>query len=343
MCAMYTVLRLGDQNDSCPIGIIQCIVLAKTTEHECLHHNILPIARRLGKNCRTAEKDCEGGARCDDWTEENEDKETWWWNESVQECVKKKREAKNWDRLQNEASKKWYKEMREATKREVARAKEHAYEELYDKLETEAGQKKLYKLAKQRERAGKDVQLVKVIKDQNGVLLSSEEDVRQRWENCFEKLMNEKNERERRENGGETVSSHVRRTTKDEVKAAMKRMKHGKAVGPDDIPIEAWKALGDIGVNFLTKLFNQILETEEMPEEWRKSILVPIYKNKGHIQNCSNYRGIKLMSYSMKLWERVIEVRLRDIVPICAQQFGFMPRKNYYGCNICTQSVDGEV
>ena len=81
-----------------------------------------------------------------------EDKETWWWNESVQECVKKKREAKkNWDRLQNEASKKWYKEMREATKREVARAKEHAYEELYDKLETEAGQKELYRLTKQRD------------------------------------------------------------------------------------------------------------------------------------------------------------------------------------------------
>ena len=78
--------------------------------------------------------------------------------------------------------------MREATKREVARAKEHAYEELYDKLETEAGQKELYRLAKQRERAGKDVQLVKVIKDENGVLLSSEEDVRQRWKNYFEKL-----------------------------------------------------------------------------------------------------------------------------------------------------------
>ena len=86
--------------------------------------------------------------------------------------------------------------MREATKREVARAKEHAYEELYDKLETEAGQKELYRLSKQRERAGKDVQLVKVIKDENGVLLSSEEDVRQRWKNYFEKLMNEENERE---------------------------------------------------------------------------------------------------------------------------------------------------
>ena len=160
---------------------------------------------------------------------------------------------------------------RQQREREVARAKEHAYEELYDELETEAGQKELYRLAKQRKRAGKDVQLVKVIKDENGVLLSSEEDVRQRWKNYFEKLMNEENERERRENGGETVSSHVRRITKDAVKAAMRRMKRGKAVGPDDIPIEAWKALGDIGVNFLTKLFNQLLETEEMPEEWRKS------------------------------------------------------------------------
>ena len=41
------------------------------------------------------------------------------------------------------------------------------------------------------------------------------------------------------------MSSHVQKITKDEVKAAMKRMKHGKAVGSDDIPIEAWKALGD--------------------------------------------------------------------------------------------------
>ena len=76
------------------------------------------------------------------------------------------------------------------------------------------GQKELYRLAKQREWAGKDVQLVKVIKDENGVLLSSKEDVRQRWKNYFEKLMNEENDRERRENGGETVSSHIQRITK---------------------------------------------------------------------------------------------------------------------------------
>ncbi|KAK3561612.1 hypothetical protein QTP86_010688 [Hemibagrus guttatus] len=48
-----------------------------------------------------------------------------------------------------------------------------------------------------------------------------------------------------------------------------------------------------------------------MPEEWRRSVLVPIFKNKGDVQSCSNYKGIKLMSHTMKLWERVVEARLR--------------------------------
>jgi hypothetical protein len=48
-----------------------------------------------------------------------------------------------------------------------------------------------------------------------------------------------------------------------------------------------------------------------MSDEWRRSTIILIYKNKGDIQNCANYRGVKLMSHTMKLWERVIERRLR--------------------------------
>jgi len=48
-----------------------------------------------------------------------------------------------------------------------------------------------------------------------------------------------------------------------------------------------------------------------MLDKWRRSTLTPIYKNKGDIQNYANYRGIKLMSHTMKLWETVIERRLR--------------------------------
>ena len=64
-----------------------------------------------------------------------------------------------------------------------------------------------------------------------------------------------------------------------------------------------------------------------MPEEWRRSVLIPIYKNKGNTQCCGNYREIKLMSHTMKVWERIIETRLRDRVEISKQQYGFMPGK----------------
>ena len=64
---------------------------------------------------------------------------------------------------------------------------------------------------------------------------------------------------------------------------ALKKMKSGRALGPDGIPIEAWKCLEDIGVSWLTKFFNKIILTKKMPNEWKKSILVPIYKNKRDI------------------------------------------------------------
>ena len=49
----------------------------------------------------------------------------------------------------------------------------------------------------------------------------------------------------------------------------------------------------------------------------------PIYTDKGDHMNCSNYRGIKLLSHTMKLRERILEQRLRDIVSISDGQFGF--------------------
>ncbi|KAF7710733.1 hypothetical protein HF521_009605, partial [Silurus meridionalis] len=218
--------------------------------------------------------------------------------------------------------------MRQQVKRDVAKAKEKAYEELYKRLDTKEGEKDLYRLARQRDRAGKDVLQVRAIKDGEGNVLTSEESVLRRWREYFEQLMNEENHRERRLDDVELVKQDVDRISKEEVRAAIKRMKNGKSVGPDDIPVEAWRCLGEMAVEFLTRLFNRILEGERMPEEWRRSVLVPIFKHKGDVQTCSNYRGIKLISHTMKLWERVVEARLREEVTICEQQYGFMPRKS---------------
>src|SRR6266540_6099782 len=109
---------------------------------------------------------------------------------------------------------------------------------------------------------------------------------------------------------------------------ALKRMKGGNAMGHNGIPIEVWRCLGDRAIVWLTKLFNLIFRSNKMPEEWRRSILVPIFKNKGDIQSCTNYRGIKLMSHTTKLWERVIEHRLRRVKSVTQNEFGFMPGRS---------------
>ncbi|KAK3536039.1 hypothetical protein QTP70_025506 [Hemibagrus guttatus] len=234
-----------------------------------------------------------------------EDKETWWWNEEVQDSIQRKRLVKKkWDMDRTEENRQEYKELQRRVKREVSKAKQKAYDELYTRLDTREGEKGLYRV------------------------LTSEESVQRRWKEYFEELMNEENEREKRVEGVNSVEQKVDKIRKDEVRKALKRMKSGKAVGPDDIPVEVWKCLGEAAVEFLTSLFNRVLESERMPEEWRRSVLVPIFKNKGDVQSCRNYRGIKLMSHTMKLWERVVEARLRKVVEICEQQYGFMPRKS---------------
>ena len=195
-------------------------------------------------------------------------------------------------------------------------------------MDTPEGEKDLYRLARQRECAGKDVHQVRVIKDADGNVLTSEECVLRRWKEYFEDLMNKENERERRQDEAVSINRAVGRISMNEVNMAMKKMKNGKAVGPDDIPVEAWRCLGEMALKFLTRLCNKILAGERMPGEWRKSILVPIFKNKGDAQNCSNYRGIKLISHSLKIWERIVEARLRSLVEISDQQFGFMPGKS---------------
>ncbi|KAG2459007.1 P5I13 protein, partial [Polypterus senegalus] len=73
------------------------------------------------------------------------------------------------------------------------------------------------------------------------------------------------NERDRRLDDVEIVTQEVQQISKEKVRTAMKRMKNGKAVGPDDIPVEEWKCLGGMAVEFLTSLFNSFLESERMP------------------------------------------------------------------------------
>ncbi|KAE8676679.1 putative beta-D-xylosidase 2-like [Hibiscus syriacus] len=227
------------------------------------------------------------------------------------------------------------KEAKREAKKTVAKAKDKAYEEMYKRLDTKEGQNGIFRLAKSRETRKKDLGNIRFIKDNNGVLLTKEHDIKRVWGSYFFGLFND-GASPCRDNI--VVGSADHHTTAndcptsrigfEEVKMALRKMGREKAVGPDQIPITVWLALGDEGVKWLTNIFNIILETAKMPEDWRESTVIPIYKNKGDPQRCGNYRGIKLLSHTMKLWERVIEARLRQVTRVSENQFGFMPNRS---------------
>nr|XP_027223650.1 uncharacterized protein LOC113815833 [Penaeus vannamei] len=162
-------------------------------------------------------------------------------------------------------------------------------------------------------------------KDGEGNILTSEENVTRRWKEYFEEQMHIEHVRERRLEEVEIVHQVERGISREEERTGKKRMKGGKAVGPDSIPVDAWRILEKLVVTWLTRLFNKFLVGEKMPEKWRKSVLVPIFKNKGDVQSGSSYRGKKLISYAMKTWERVVEARLGREVRISEEQYGFVP------------------
>ena len=112
-------------------------------------------------------------------------------------------------------------------------------------------------------------------KDENGNVMVNSEAVLKRWKKYFEKLMNEENNREPRTEEAEVVNEEVNCVSREEVKNALKRIKKVKAVGPDELPVEVWKCMGEMGIKFLTRLFNRLLMGERMPEEWRKECAYP--------------------------------------------------------------------
>ena len=129
-------------------------------------------------------------------------------------------------------------------------AKERAYEDLYARLETKEGEKELYRLTRQRNRAGKNVQDVRIIKDENSYVIISSETMLKRWKDYFEKLMNEENDREPKTEEAELVNKEVNCVSREELKNALRRVKQVKAAGLDELPIKVWKCMGETGIEF---------------------------------------------------------------------------------------------
>ena len=122
------------------------------------------------------------------------------------------------------------------------------------------------------------------------------------------------------------VEGPVGGVTYEEVMKAKNKMKSGKAAGPSEVNIDMIMASGKFGV-IMKKLCQRILDGEDWPEEWKTSVVVPVFKGKRDVMDCKAYREVKLLEHAIMTVERMLENRIRGLVAIDDMQFGFMSGK----------------
>ncbi len=178
---------------------------------------------------------------------------------------------------------------------------------------------------KGRERSG-DVRL----RGEDGELGRGESELKRIWKGHFEQLMN--NEAE-----GETVVTSMgteagrgrvpiqREIGRSEVGKAIARLKCGKAMGMDGITAEMLKYGGDAVVEWMLLISERAWKEGEVPDDWKKAIIVPLYKSKGSRSECSSYRGISILSVPEKEYGRILTERLMEVTEgkVTEEQGGF--------------------
>ncbi|EYB89509.1 hypothetical protein Y032_0231g3015 [Ancylostoma ceylanicum] len=70
--------------------------------------------------------------------------------------------------------------------------------------------------------------------------------------------------------------------------------------------------------------FNEVVEEKKTPVDWQRSTTIPIWKRKGNSADCANYRPIRLLSHSMKIFEGIIDRRVCGIIRVSTNQCGFV-------------------
>lgn len=253
-------------------------------------------------------------------------KDTKWWNNCTKDSVaNKKRLFKIWQNTGSNEDKENYKQAKKTARVTVAVERDKADSDFYKQLELTTSND-IYKVARRRHNDTKDFKTTKYIKNREGTLLTNDKDICERWYEYYQYLLNEEFPRHQEAELPPTEGP-ISEITPAEVRKAISKMKNHKATGPDHVPAELWKLLETDGEIWLSCLFNRILDDGEMPDAWRKSTLVPFYKNKGDVRDCGNFRGIKLTSHTLKIWERVLSERLQSLVNFTENQFGFIAGK----------------
>ena len=84
---------------------------------------------------------------------------------------------------------------------------------------------------------------------------------------------------------------------------------------------------GEIGVKVMMELFQRVSDGRGMPDEWKTTVIVPIFKGKGDVMSCGSYRGVKMLQHAVKIVEKVLDRRIQILINLNKMQFQFVPGK----------------
>jgi hypothetical protein len=169
---------------------------------------------------------------------------------------------------------------------------------------------------------------VNIIKDENGNLIADPLSVLNRWKNFFNQVLNVHGVHDVEQMHIHTAEPLVPERSLVEVEIALGELKSYKSPGTDQIPTELFKAGGETLYSEIHRLICSIWNKEELPQQWKESIIVPIYKKGDKIFN--NYRRISLLSTAYKRLSDILLARLTPYVNeiIGDHQCGFLRNRS---------------
>ena len=130
------------------------------------------------------------------------------------------------------------------------------------------------------------------IKDRNGMNLTETENIKKRWQEYTE--LYKKDIHDPDNHKGVITHIHLELDILDyEVKWALESITTNKASGGDGIPVELFQILKDDAMKVLHSICQQIWKTQQWPEDWKRSVFIPIPKE-GNAKECLNYHTVAL-------------------------------------------------